>query len=311
MRHRRCLAAFGAAALIALALPRPAGAWNVSGHMLVATIAYERLTPPARARVDQLLAKHPEYPAWTAGVPAGERGLVAFQRAAGWPDEIKDDARFHDDEKPATAPVAGYPTMKRHKAWHYHDVPISRGWSPQPPPAASALGVLPLIIDELRTPLEAEAMKAYYLPWVIHMVGDLHQPLHCAQLFSPTYKEGDGGGNRFKIEKQETGQENLHAFWDDVLIAENSPPEQIRALAAALVAEHPAGAAAVDAEAEVAKWIGEGAELAATRVYALADGTEQRRTRLPEDYRTAARALVRERAALAGYRLAALLNAIL
>src|SRR5947209_17575134 len=74
-------------------------AWNGTGHKTIALIAYERLTPAARQRVDQILAKHPDYPNWIVGVPAADRGRAAFLAAATWPDAIRSDPRFHDDNR--------------------------------------------------------------------------------------------------------------------------------------------------------------------------------------------------------------------
>src|SRR5947199_7543022 len=70
-------------------------AWNGTGHKAIALIAYERLTPTAKQRVDQILAKHPDYPKWIAFVSAADRGRAAFLSAATWPDAIRSDPRFH------------------------------------------------------------------------------------------------------------------------------------------------------------------------------------------------------------------------
>src|SRR5881296_3082581 len=74
-------------------------AWNGTGHKAIALIAYERLTPAARQRADQILAKHPDYPKWIADVSGADRGRAAFLAAATWPDAIRSDPRFHNDNR--------------------------------------------------------------------------------------------------------------------------------------------------------------------------------------------------------------------
>src|SRR5215831_19307801 len=95
---------------ILLALPMvfassiaPALAWNATGHKAISLLAYQLLTPAVRQRIDGLLAKHPDYPKWVEGVPADQRGRAAFLAASVWPDNIRNDPRFHNDDRPATA----------------------------------------------------------------------------------------------------------------------------------------------------------------------------------------------------------------
>src|SRR5580704_577699 len=92
----------------------PLQAWNATGHRIVAAIAYDHLTPKAKARVDELLARHPDL----GKLPSRE----AFLAAAVWPDTIKGDSRFYDDtqEIPKVTPqLPGFPSMARHTNWHY------------------------------------------------------------------------------------------------------------------------------------------------------------------------------------------------
>ena len=54
--------------------------------------------------------------------------------------------------------------------------------------------------------------KAILLCWLFHLVGDIHQPLHCSAMFTPRlFSEGDRGGNSIKV-----GKYNLHSTWDFV-----------------------------------------------------------------------------------------------
>src|SRR5262245_7109195 len=72
---------------LGLATP-PASAWWDEGHMQIAAVAYYRLTPAVREKVDALIALNPQYQSWTAGWPAGKIPQYAFVRAATWADDI-------------------------------------------------------------------------------------------------------------------------------------------------------------------------------------------------------------------------------
>jgi len=296
---------------VIFALPGTARAWNKEGHMVVAAIAYRHLAPATKAKVNRLLALHPKYQSWVAGLPVEpeQRGLVAFQMAARWPDDIKDGPDkdlFHGDDAAPKPLVSGYPSMKRHNSWHYIDLPIARGGAhPECYPPTNALAVLPVLLDELSNPLSSDAMKAYDLPWIVHIAGDLHQPLHCAQLFSPNYPKGDAGGNGFKLKFSQGQPENLHWYWDAAVIVGDSLAA-VDAMAKSLEQETTPEATPV---VDPGVWTKEGADLADSVVYVLPEGTETNRTEVTPAYATTAKALARKRMALAGYRLAALLDA--
>src|SRR5262245_57823312 len=118
---------FVAAAMMA----KPAGAWNKPGHRVVAWIAYQNLTPMARDRVNSVLMKHPDYDSWTEMVdddapnhPDPELPQDIFMIAATFPDLIKEDSRFYNDEAahPHAKPTpAGFPDSKQHRSWHFID----------------------------------------------------------------------------------------------------------------------------------------------------------------------------------------------
>jgi len=64
-----------------------------------------------------------------------------------------------------------------------------------------------------------DKLKSYDLSWLLHLVGDVHQPLHSTTRVSTTKPDGDDGGNGVKL----TSPANLHTFWDDVLGVEIIP----------------------------------------------------------------------------------------
>src|ERR1700683_2442399 len=96
------------AATAALLLALPAAGWNYSGHSIIAEIAYERLTPQARARVDRMIRGHPDYNRmFTQGAAGATKddpaalARYAFVHAAPWPDQIiYNDNRFYDELAP-------------------------------------------------------------------------------------------------------------------------------------------------------------------------------------------------------------------
>ena len=58
------------------------------------------------------------------------------------------------------------------------------------------------------------AERALFARYLIHMVGDIHQPLHSVALFNHTFPKGDAGGNLLKIKLLNGSVENFHSFWD-------------------------------------------------------------------------------------------------
>ena len=291
---------FLAAWTATLYLASPAAAWNATGHRAIAAIAYERLTPKARARVDELIAQHPDYATLLTrnapDDPAG-RARAAFLAASEWPDMIKGDRRFYDDTRKDALPtplLPGFPDMKRHTNWHYYDTPYCPdGAHPQKQQPPHALSELPRLIREI---------GVYNLPWIEHIEGDVHQPLHCVSRFLKSQPEGDAGGNRVFV----TPRGNLHSVWDGAAGADLSDAYLTR-LAAEATAAHPAPK---HPDKNPKKWIEEGFNLCKTDVYTfgLETGTREHPIQLSEAYIENARRVALARIALAGYRLAAVLN---
>ena len=281
--------------------------WNATGHRVIAAIAYDRLTPKTRARVDELLRKHPDYETIllknAPGDPAG-RARAAFIAAAVWPDTIKGDARFWDDTRAdahSTELLPGFPDMKRHTNWHYYDTPYTPDDAKpghQDPP--SALSELPRLIRELNK--VAQPLGSYDLPWIEHVEGDLHQPLHCVSRFLLAQPKGDAGGNFVILGERR----NLHSLWDGAAGSDLSDA-YVTKYAAEAVEAHPASKRQ---EKNPKKWIDEGFAIAKTEVYTfgLETGSREHPLQLPAGYLENARRVAQARIALAGYRLAAVLN---
>lgn len=287
-------------------LNSPAFAWNAAGHRIIAFIAYERLTPQTRARVDAILKLHPDYAMLAKGAPEDPamRARDVFVAAAVWPDVIKGDPRFWDDTRADAHPTAllpGFPDMKRHTNWHYYDTPYAPDGAKttkQPPP--SALSELPRLIREIAN--EPDAAAAYDLAWIEHIAGDVHQPLHDVGRFLKSDPKSDQGGNLVFI----APRGNLHSLWDGAA-GNDSSDAYVSKYAAEAMAATPAPR---NIEKNPKKWIAQGAKLAQTSVYTfgLQNGTREHPIQLPASYVDDAHRIARVQVAVAGYRLAAVLN---
>jgi len=296
-----------ATAILILAVP--AAAWNYSGHRIVAEIAYQRLTPQARLRVEEMMRRHPDFAMITQDAPAdpGERAHYAFVWAASWPDQILSDSRFYDPARADSQPtplLPGFPDMQRHGTWHYYDIPISGDGTPvlqQPPP--HLMTELPRLISELTTVSPMQAI--YDLPWLVHLVGDSHQPLHATSRYLKSQPTGDAGGNFVYVQ----GGPNLHSLWDNAAAPRDLPYEDVVRYAREIASENPQGPGSLDPK----DWIAESFELDKSTVYTfgLETGTKEHPLVMPQGYEEKAKSFARQRVALAGFRLAAVLNSLL
>ena len=164
-------------------LPVPAQAWGLLGHRLVALLAWDDLTPDTRRRIDALLQGEPD--PTLAGI-------------AGWADDL----RKND-------PVLG----RQSANWHFVNlgeddcVYSQRRDCPGGNCVVEAIRAQTAILaDPART--RAERLQA--LKFVVHFVGDAHQPLHAGYA-------RDKGGNDAQINWNGRGT-NLHTLWDSRML---------------------------------------------------------------------------------------------
>jgi len=325
---------------ILLVTPRQAVAWGNTGHESVAYVAWQQMTPAARARAIELLkqvpALHnanntktiPGYAEWVADLPAGlsqdERNLYLFMRAATWPDTIKHQWLIDSDTPPkgrTTEVHIGFTDKESHGYWHFVDSAFASDGSKVPATPVPNAATQIVALRQFIASNEDDPLKAYDLVWLEHLVGDIHQPLHG----STRYFAGasDLGGNDVPIELttamkktfegtlSTSAPSELHAFWDD-LPGEGQPAAALP-LAAAFAKNLPRAAASKVAVIDPAKWAAESLALAKKDSYAPPIGDSPKPASgsaylITTAYYDQAMLDAKNRIALAGARLAKLLN---
>lgn len=193
-------------ALCCLALAPLAHAWNAGGHRLVASIAWTQLSPDSRAFVSTALAAHPDHERWVEKAKTDDP-LAVFAEASTWPDDVRHDPRFYDEKRePPTPPLPGLADTARHRRWHYVDLDRN---------GKVAAGEADRRIEQFNQLLRSTGKidEIYYaLPWLIHLVGDIHQPFHAGH-------RDDEGGKTIEIENPFNKRlpfSSLHVYWDDL-----------------------------------------------------------------------------------------------
>lgn len=278
-------------------------AWNDAGHRTIAFLAYSHLTPKAKTRVGEILRAHPDFSLvfnqGGSGLPPWDVSRNAFVTAATWPDLIRNDPRFN----PSSPHVKGFPDMGRHTNWHFINMPIPAEFAKQPVDPDNGAAQLPKLIGVLRSSGPVTPAEAYALPWILHIVGDLHQPLHTVGRYSVTGGKPvhDRGGNDCIVQ----GNRKLHSVWD-ALLGRAIDDGSVARLAASLEDEHPAPQ---KVDRKVDTWVREGVAASTSHVYGFSGPcTAAAPAVLSPAYDAAAKDLARDRAALAAYRIAAVLN---
>lgn len=204
----RTLGAFFLGATLMLTTP-VAQAWNAAGHRLVAAIAWQEMSPAARRQAFLLLQQHPDYRKWT---PRSQQDWAnadyhAFIECSTWADEIRHDRRFHDDDERPTPALPGFPDMGQHGNWHFLNLDVSASGRDDGKGALERqLELLQRQVGDRRYPF-----RPYALPWLIHLLADLHQPLHVGS-------RNDAGGNAVTVfdPRRRPPETSLHSWWDQL-----------------------------------------------------------------------------------------------
>jgi hypothetical protein len=185
--------------LIILILPILLSAWNSTGHMIVAAIAYDQLDSELQNTVRNVLKEHPMYQSWLLEMPDQfNEGAYLMMKSSLWPDQLRRSDDTFD-----------------HPEWHYVNFFINRetGFidTTRESPDNDIIWGIAKSIEYIETGNPVD--KAAYLSWLNHLVADIHAPLHCASVISTEYPEGDRGGNNHWVI---SGAEpiKLHFYWD-------------------------------------------------------------------------------------------------
>lgn len=287
-------------AALAACAAASARAWGDGGHAIVAVIAFERLNPGARARIEALLAADTD----TLTGPG-------FVERATWADHWRDSDRLGARHR--------YDATRR---WHYAGIELDGGTidaacGGRPPlPAgtpASAGPATDCLVDkvaqfaaELRSPATPAVERVLALKYLAHFVGDLHQPLHASN-------RGDAGGNQLAVRPAGlTGTSNLHAYWDHRLV--RGLGHDARQVGRRLARSIRDDEAQTWVRGGPQDWVLQSWALARTVAYDFGDAREtvdaqgQRVLELGPAYEQRALGAVRAQLQRAGVRLAALLN---
>ena len=258
MKFRPIALLFALAGCATALAPAPALAWGKTGHRAIAAVAEPHLSGLARAHIREII------------------GLESLDEAATWPDDMR------------SAPAPFW--QKTASPWHY--VTVGGYAYDQPPPEGDAATALTRFSAMLRDPAATKADRQLALRFIVHIVGDLHQPLHVG-------KGSDRGGNDVKVTWFGKAT-NLHAVWDSALVDD----QQLSFTELAERLERHTGSDDVIAwwVANPIVWIAESAQIR-DRIYS--DGSD-----LGYDYIYQHSPTVNLRLRQAGVRLAAYLNAL-
>lgn len=285
--------------LAVFCLTSSARAWWDSGHKVIAYLAYDQLSDEERLWVMDLLEVNPTHQQLFLDKIATElpadpdretRERWYFGQAAVWADLVRYRSGYTDAETLS----ATYSLSERHytdlpvftsdaarRAMPQHDVTPELRWQPgmtEPEHKLNSMQTFARIFAELPDPRVPAADRAVLLMWLFHLVGDTHQPCHCAQLFDPDkLPEGDRGANGILIlglKNQSIGMNSdvLHAFWDSLHNGTTNTHADILARATTLATRPELTRAATNATQITSpfEWLKEGHALAKTHVYSPA-----------------------------------------
>ena len=156
--------------------------------MTIAAEAFRQLSPEMKAQAIEVLKSHPNYQEWMQAYhpnPDVDLGTYLFMRCSTWPDEVRGSGGPYD-----------------HPNWHFIDYPLrppSFEFEPDQKPRDDVLFGVALCEKTLSDTNADPVLRAAYLSYLVHLIGDMHQPLHCESFYSDDYPNGDRGGNDFYV----------------------------------------------------------------------------------------------------------------
>jgi hypothetical protein len=162
--------------VIAVASINTSFAWGPEGHMIVAQVAEDLLKPTTQKNIAKLLNNQ------------------SLAEVSNWADAVKSE-----------------PDWLHTKPWHFADIPDGGNYETmRHAPEGDVITAITAMIKVVKTKTSTLEEKQNALMFIIHFVGDMHQPLHVG-------RPDDHGGNLLKISFQGRNT-NLHALWDSALI---------------------------------------------------------------------------------------------
>jgi hypothetical protein len=303
-----------------------AKAWNTVGHRAVAEIAWRQMNPSERQSITDLLKQHPHYKELLAAdVPAGvDTNEWVFLTAAVWPDRVR-PAKHGQRPKPEFITkydlyphAIGYPFLE---AGETNQALLENFFIAKP----NAEMVLSNSIATLKNPKASPHDRAVSLCWTIHLMGDLHQPLHDANMVSEKRPKGDHlGGHHIALDPN--GKRiDFHSFWDRLSGVDPSY-QTIVALTDKISSDPALKPSAIEEykkDKTIASWVQEGFEVAVNFAYSpkhihyvhLEDLESGKipQTAIPKmsaEYAAKAKSIANRRLALAGQRLTDVLKKV-
>jgi hypothetical protein len=282
--------------------------------MTVAYAAYQQLTPVEKARAAVLLKLNPLYSEWLTYIPAGtsdaDRDMYAFMMAATWPDEIKAMGSGYsgNDEPPrgeALSLNVGYSDKQLHKYWHFINTPFSQDGTALPPVEGPTAAQKIAVFRQALATGEPDLLKSYDLVWLLHLVGDVHQPLHSSTRITADKPHGDDGGNLVAVNGPAM---ELHAFWDDAVGLGDTKNYMV---AVKVGQSLPGPDASLVGDVKEDDWAAESFNLAKSSAYVAPVGPGLGPYTMDAAYTANTERIAEQRIALAGARLANLLKTAL
>ena len=275
-KHTRCLAA-ALFLVTGISVPTAVFAWGAEGHRVTGLVASELLTPRARIRLNDI-------------IPGADLG---------------DIANYLDLNRNTLSQL-----IPRSDKWHYDNQPICASknfeeYCPNEECASARVPVLQKVLADFTNPPEIRAMAARFL---VHIIGDIHQPLHAA--------DDDDAGANFKnvLLPGDINARRLHSVWDSEFVKLTLRGRSEREFAQQLLGKHRGNEIREWQKTDIRDWMNESYELSKSVTYAKLPSFVCREAwtatpvALSEAYVKAATDVIPAQLAKAGARIAAILN---
>lgn len=304
------------AALTIMLVTSTAYSWDDTGHKLIAYIAWEQMTPKAREKAFNVLMNAPEDSDLSVFYLQDSRSAEAKKReffmiASTWADIVRDKKfKLRYDKY-------------HHGNWHYLDtfwrevngkVELVSELKSDEQNAIERISSFDKVLSD---PAVSDEEKAIALAWILHLVGDIHQPLHDSARVTQYDPKGDQGGNLFIVSpKGATGSDrvSLHWYWDSIIgrvlprVGDMCDSEYLPEIANLFEKKYPySELRSMTKPGKFQDWQQEGFQIASAKLYpAFLKFNE-----VPSDeYNKMAFEIAEKQIALAGYRLGEMLNRI-